>query len=229
MAKINQETGTVIAHCPNCEGAKSTFEWKEEGRDFGHITYRLENKRGNPLLISYRLFRCSGCKSGAFGSIYFKGSEEYPGISSEVIAFFPESATILNIPKDVPEGIREEFREAEKCLANFCFRAAAGLFRSVLEKTMSANGYDSGFNNLVAKIDAAAGDGVITSSRQKRAHQNIRSLGNDVLHEDWQQISLEEVEEAHHYCQRILEDFYDHRESVLEILKEKGRVSEDSD
>jgi hypothetical protein len=39
---------------------------------------------------------------------------------------------------------------------------------------------------------------------------------------------LEDVEAAHHYVQRILEDFYDDRESVLAQLRKAKRVpSED--
>jgi hypothetical protein len=51
---------------------------------------------------------------------------------------------------------------------------------------------------------------------------------SDVLHDEWRAISLEDVEAAHHYVQRILEDFYDDRESVLAQLRKAKRVpSED--
>ena len=34
----------------------------------------------------------------------------------------------------------------------------------------------------------AAGDGAISQPRKKRAHEDIRVLGNDVLHDDWNEI-----------------------------------------
>lgn len=77
------------------------------------------------------------------------------------------------------------------------------------------------------QIDAAAADGVITQARKRRAHDEIRVLGNDVLHDEWQEIALDDVEAARHYAQRILEDFYDDRESVLKLLRTAGRVPDE--
>jgi hypothetical protein len=102
------------------------------------------------------------------------------------------------------------------------------MFRSVLDKTMRANGYKTKeARNLQTQIDEAASDGVITAARKRRAHDEIRVLGNDVLHDDWHAITLEDVEPAHHYVQRILEDFYDDRDSILKLLREAGRVPEE--
>lgn len=129
------------------------------------------------------------------------------------------------VPAATPAGIAAEFNEAEKCLENQCFRAAAGLFRSVLDKTLRINGYKSA-GNLKNQIDAAANDGVITASRKRRAHEEIRVLGNDVLHDEWVPLTAEDVELAHLYSQRILEDFYDDRVSVEELLTEAGRQFE---
>jgi hypothetical protein len=127
----------------------------------------------------------------------------------------------------VPEGIGREFRETEKCLGFGAHRAAAAMFRSVLDKTLRANGYKTKRENLQEQIDEAAADGVITGSRQKRAHEEIRVLGNDVLHDEWHKIPKEDVEAAHHYTQRILEDFYDDRDAALKILRGKGRVPDE--
>ena len=43
------------------------------------------------------------------------------------------------------------------------------------------------------------------------------------MHDEWQEIPAEDVEAAQHYSQRILEDLYDDRESVLTLLREAGR------
>jgi hypothetical protein len=154
--------------------------------------------------------------------------QSYPEDIWTLLAFFPEAKERLPLPAAVPKGIQNEFREAEMCVEHECYRAGAALFRSVLDKTLRDNGYKTKRENLREQIDEAAADGVITSARKSKAHEEIRVLGNDVLHDEWRAISLEDVEAAHHYVQRILEDFYDDRESVLAQLRKAKRVpSED--
>lgn len=123
-----------------------------------------------------------------------------------------------------------QFREAEVCYSVGANRGASALFRSTLEKALKANGYEdlaaSGFDKmrLQAKIDKATEDGVITEALRNRAHDEIRVLGNDVLHDDWVKVEDEDVQAAHHYTQRVLEAFYDHRASVEKILIDKNRI-----
>lgn len=93
-----------------------------------------------------------------------------------------------------------------------------------LEKTLIAAGYKVKRENLFEQIEAAATDGTITEARRRRAHDEIRVLGNDVLHDVWREISDEEVTLARDYTQRIIEDFYDHRSSTLAQLRAKGRI-----
>jgi len=228
MAQLNEKEGSIVARCPGCNGGLSTFIWGIEGREFGAITDRTKDRHWDDCYITYRLFRCGGCGRGALGVVKYGGDIKYPGSYNRLITFFPEAKQRLNLPNSVPTGIKNEFREAEKCLENNCFRAAAGLFRSVLDKVMRANGYNTKLEpNLYKQIEAMAEDGVITQARKKRAHDEIRVLGNDVLHDNWQEIPEEDVEAARHYCQRILEDLYDDRDSVLEQLREAGRKQEE--
>lgn len=67
----------------------------------------------------------------------------------------------------------------------------------------------------------------MTASRRRRAHEDIRVLGNDVLHDEWHAIPEDDVLAAQHYAQRIIEDFYDDRESVTQQLREAGRLPEE--
>jgi len=141
--------------------------------------------------------------------------------------FYPFPIETHPLPQDVPEEIEKEFREAELCSAFNANRAAAALFRSALEKTLKANGYVKQGNqlrDLQSKIDEAGKDGVITEARRNRAHDDIRTLGNDVLHDDWREVTNEEVDAAHLYTQRIIEDFYDNRQEVENVLRTKGRI-----
>lgn len=146
------------------------------------------------------------------------------GGNHEILAdFFPFSIEALAVPTQVPAGILTEFREAERCASFSAWRAASALLRSTLEKALKANGYIKG--TLEKKIDEAASDGVLTSARKQRAHEDIRVLGNEVVHDDWREVTAEEVDLAHHYAQRILEDFYDDRSAVEKILIAKKRIA----
>jgi hypothetical protein len=129
---------------------------------------------------------------------------------------------MLDIPHLVPPGVQSEFRESELCASVGAWRAGSSLLRSTLEKTLRTNGYVKG--SLADRIDEAAADAVITAARSKRAHEDIRVLGNDVLHDEWREVTEDEFDLAHHYAQRILEDFYDDRPSVEALLIAKKRI-----
>ena len=127
----------------------------------------------------------------------------------------------MKIPPGVPTSVEHELRESEACFHAGRARAASAMARSALEKLLRANGYDTG--NLVQKIDAAHADGIITLAHQKRAHSDIRTLGNDILHEEWREVSAEEVQLAHTYLLWIIQDFYGSRPEIEEQLAAKGR------
>jgi hypothetical protein len=221
MATLNGN-GQVIAHCTECDGALTVFSAfdHQRGQGYGQITRSTSQLEGEV----YQLVRCTGCGSGAL--LTLQSFNRHSQVS--LLDFYPEAQDRLTLPSGVPDGIAKEFREGERCREANCFRAAAAMFRSVLDKTLRANGYkEKRGTNLEQQIDAAAGDGVITASRQRRAHDEIRVLGNDVLHEEWEPISADDVAAARQYAQRILEDFYDDRESVLKLLRAKGRVPDE--
>jgi hypothetical protein len=166
----------------------------------------------------YHLMRCSGCGRGGLAAIHVH--DRY--MDGELGEFWPRTIDMLELPEEVPDDVQSEFREAELCASVGAWRAGSSMLRSTLEKTLLANGYDKG--KLQEKIDRAATDGAITAARSKRAHENIRVLGNDVLHDEWREVTGEEFDQAHHYAQRIMEDFYDDRPSVEALLISKGRL-----
>jgi len=156
--------------------------------------------------------------------------------------FIPRAIEKAALPATVPVDIVKEFREAEWDATHEAYRSGSAMLRSVLEKTLRKNGYEivevrdshgnleldkqqnpKKSNRLIDRIDAAAWDRVITETRQKRAHENIRVLGNDILHDDWREVKEDEFNDAQKYCQRILEDFYDDRTTVEATLRAQGR------
>jgi len=210
--------GNVRAYYPDC-GAIATFDFRDPEREFGYILVRVSHSFNGQTFecVIYRLLRCSGCHRAGVAKIH-QSSGPYAVLED----FYPTSIEKLPIPHNVPQGIANEFREAELCASVRALRAVLALFRSTLEKALEANGYTRG--NLKDKIDEAARDHVITAPRQSRAQNNIRDLANEILHGPWREVTQEEVDSAHLYTQRILEDLYDDRKTVEAHLQSLGRL-----
>lgn len=222
----------VLARCPDCDAVTNFdthgFSNTQMGATIVNSTHTFS---GQPYTrILWQAFRCAVCNRGGLGKIHDNGNSQGAVLES----FIPAAIDKANLPAAVPPDIQSEFREAELVAANEAYRSGSAMLRSVLEKTLKKNGYDeidvptaSGgtrkSNRLIDRIDAAASDLIITEARQQRAHQNIRVLGNDVLHDDWREVLPGEYEDAHKYTQRILEDFYDDRPTVEARLAARGR------
>lgn len=215
--------GNIRANCPDCGGAISNFESSMQGRPLGGIEIQggHVHKSSHFQSISYMLVRCTGCNRGGLAKVHFPQSAS-SSIPPYLEWFFPTMAETIPLPRLVPESVRNEFQEAEKCAGAGAWRAASAMLRSGLEKMLLANGYTRG--SLKAKIDDAAKDHVITQARMQRAHDEIRVLGNDIMHDEWRVVTQDEYELAHHYVQRIAEDFYDDRASVEKILQSVGKL-----
>jgi len=231
-ARYNWKEGTVLARCPDCE-AITSFDAKGHSNtilgtvliDVGHM---FEGKYYTRIL--WQFFRCNSCSHGAVAKLHDNGGAQ----TAVLEEFLPQAIEKASLPSTVPEDIVKEFRESELDAAHGAFRSASAMLRSVLEKTLKKNGYDEveirdskgnlkKSNKLIDRIDSAAEDKVITEARQRRAHESIRVLGNDILHDDWREVKKEEFEEAHKYSQRLLEDFYDDRPTVEARLAAQGR------
>lgn len=213
---------SVSAHCPDCEAITSFDQNGVAIIEYQGGKYLYKNR--SYIRVLFIFSRCARCGTGGLAKVPDNGSLQTAVLED----FYPLSVDAAPLPPRVPADIQAEFREAERCAAFGANRAASALFRSVLEKVLKANGYtksnDPTLRDLQKRIDAAGSDGVITDARRRRAHDDIRSLGNDVLHDDWREITDEEVENAHRYSQRILEDLYDDRATVEAILVSKTRI-----
>ena len=132
----------VRARCPDCNGALTTFEMKYDGRELGSVAVDggHEFNETHYSRVVYTLMRCAGCGRGGLAKVHCKDSFA----QGELESFFPISIEHLNVPDDVPEDIKAEFREAELCASHGATRAASALLRSTLEKTLKANGYTTG-------------------------------------------------------------------------------------
>jgi hypothetical protein len=231
--RLNHQYGNVLAHCPDCD-AITNFEPNSDaqhplGTVIVNSPHQFEDCRFSRYL--WRFFRCANCNRGALAKIHDNGGQN--SHLDRVSDFLPQAIEKARLPDKVPADIAAEFREAELDAAHSAYRSGSALLRSVLEKTLKKNGYEEveivvkgdkkKTTALIHRIEAAADDGVITQARKARAHENIRVLGNDILHDDWREVKREEFDDAHHYTQRILEDLYDDRATVEKILGGKGR------
>jgi len=210
----------VRARCPDCGGAVTTFESSIRGSDIGAVEQLSDHRFGGTTFrrVLYFFLRCAGCGRAGLAKIHC-GDIVNAGLLE---AFYPTSPERAELPLPTAPEIISEVREAEDCMGIRANRAASALLRSALEKTLIANGYTKG--NLKDRIDEACTDGVITAARRQRAHDDIRVLGNDMLHDEWREVTADEAALSHHYVQRVLEDLYDDRPSVETILKAKGRL-----
>ena|SRR5579863_2648909 len=151
-AQLGANNYHVSAFCPNCKAVTSFVDKGNTQILEGH--YSFQGKPFKRLLYVFNA--CSGCGRAGLAAVYDNGSRQTAALES----FFPFSIVELPLPEQVPADIRAEFREVEKCQSWRALRAASALFRSVLEKTLKANGYTKGsdpkLTDLYKRIDAAA-------------------------------------------------------------------------
>jgi hypothetical protein len=216
--------GNVIAQCPTetCNGSMTTYEHTVDNKNLGELTLNKDHyhEKGYFSRIGWFLFRCAACHSGAMAKIH--ANDDFR--RGEMESFWPLAGITNPLPKETPGEIKKEYREAEKCYSVGAYRAASAMVRSVLEKTLKLNGYKNDDSGLQKKIELAATEGVITSARAERAKEKIKILGDDVLHDQYRDVTSEEAGESLHYAQRILEDLYDERTHVEMVLHDKKRL-----
>lgn len=219
--ELLQNNASVRANCPECQGAVTTYE-SASGTRLERSAAILKGEAYDS--VYYYLLRCAGCGRGGLSTVGISRRRDKTGnmkTAYSLVDFSPTSIETYPLPGRMPAELNQEFREAELVASVGAWRAASALMRSVLEKALKHSGYTK--DSLKNLIDKAAADGTITAARSLRAHEDIRVLGNDVLHDDWRPITQDEFELSHRYTQRILEDLYDDRDSVLTLLKGKNR------
>jgi len=220
MKNVRYKNGLIKCICPDCN-AIANFDYKDSSREFGYVSISRQHQYNgqNFSRIVYNLLSCTGCGRGGVAKIHCNNNTQ----EGEVEDFYPVGIDKAKVPNNTPNEILAELNEAELCASVQAWRAGSAMLRSVLEKVLTQNGYAE--KRLIDKIDAANIDVIITDSRTKKAHNEIRVLGNDILHDEWKEVKEEGFSVAYHYCQRIIEDFYDDRRTVENILKAKSRIS----
>src|SRR5450631_296438 len=173
----------VLAHCPDCD-ANTSFDQKGfSNTSLGStiVNYRHAFNGAPYIRILWHALRCSICSRGAIAKIHDNGNPQGAVLED----FIPHAIEKAVLPVGVPADVVKEFREAELDAAHTAYRSASAMLRSTLEKTLIKYGYDEveirdkqgqvvtdnqgnskKSNKLIARIDAAAWDKVITETRQ---------------------------------------------------------------
>lgn len=109
---VEYRNGNVIASCPDCEGAITTFEDGQGGREFGHIEKSFGHTfdGNNYSRIIYYLLKCAGCGGAGLAKIHANNNP----IEGCLEWFVPSNLKTAELPVGIPEGVENEFREAEK-------------------------------------------------------------------------------------------------------------------
>jgi len=184
----------IQIHCPFC-GGFGTFQHA------GHVL--------TTSTISYSLQFCPlpNCQGLLLGIFDVK----------RLIRTYPGSGKGINT-ENVPERIKNAFREGVDCFANNCFVAAAIMIRKTLEEICIDKGATGG--NLYKKIQDLSTKILIPKELIEAMHE-LRLLGNDAAHieaETYNNIGSEELMISIDFTQEIIKAIYQY-ENLLEKLR----------
>lgn len=125
----------------------------------------------------------------------------------------PRSARRVPIGNDVPEQLRDDYREACEVLP-ISAKASAALSRRILQTILKGQGYPG--RDLVRQIEAVLNESDTTKSLPTSLHKTIdavRNFGNFSAHPITEMSSLQIVEveaEEAEWCLEIVEQLFDH-------------------
>lgn len=220
---------SVGALCPYCL-ARTSFKIVAGNSNGAPQLYKAEavavnstsNIRKNiAKSIAFMFLACEICGQGALAEV-FSDANARPVKALGILNFYPAQGPVYSLPENLPDGIIKEFREAEVCAGAGAWRAGTAMLRSALEKTLKANGYTN--MSLHRAIDKAHEESMITKARATQVHRDVRTLGNEVVHDDWKEVLSADFYVAWEFAGRLIEDFYGDRDSVLLSLIELGRL-----
>ena len=100
---------------------------------------------------------------------------------SQVSRMFPFAAYELTPAAQIPDAVREDFREAGLCLGANCYKASLVMSRRVLQRCLADQGCNQ--NKLVDAINAALADGTLRKAFKPLAEE-VRQYGNLGAHPD---------------------------------------------
>jgi uncharacterized protein DUF4145 len=131
------------------------------------------------------------------------------GASGEVKNLYPAGHHEFDPKVQIPDELRDDFREAGLCLDAGCFKASMVMSRRALQRVLKAQG--CGQRNLVDAIAAAMKQDVLRKAFHPFAEE-VREYGNLSAHPDDDQLDNATKESAEHvmeFLRLIVEEFYE--------------------
>ena len=200
----------IVVTCPYCEAA-SNFQKVSEAFQHGNRNYAKV----------YGFFQCPRCRNAIL--------VQRPIVGGNAIVW-PKPPT-PEIPKNLPENIHDAFLEAERCLINKSFHAAATEARRTLEIVVADLLNKSGENlkNDIKNLENEENlkedkkDRVLPKAMIEWAH-NVRIIGNDSAHNNTPpQYSEEDSREALEFTRMFLTYAFTLPERIKKTREERER------
>lgn len=184
--------------CPFC-ASRSTFHSIGQDHQFGQNDERTG--------IGFRY--CANEKCKAVLTVIFKKGKvmrTYPGLSMGI--------NVANVPASVADA----FKEAEACMANNCFVAAAIMIRKTLEELCNERGAMG--KNLFQRVEEIIQKTLLPKALAEAMHE-LRLLGNDAAHiesKSFETIGNDELRLSMEFTQEIVKGIYQY-DALLERLR----------
>ncbi len=127
----------------------------------------------------------------------------------KIRSIHPTGTFELDSSVNIPQEIRDDFREAGLCLGAGCFKASMVMGRRVLQRCLQEQGCDQ--NRLVDAIDHAVSQNILRAPFHPLATE-IRQYGNLGAHPDDDQLqnaTRENAEQVIEFCRLLIHDFYE--------------------
>jgi len=126
---------------------------------------------------SWAILQCQGCRNFILGGV----SRNVQGEECRYLVHYPVDKPNEDVSTDVPEEIRDDFKEALRCRWVNAYNATAEMCRRAIEASCINLGAPARARFLEDKIDWLASQGKITPFLQQVAHK-IRLGGARAAH-----------------------------------------------
>ena len=188
-------------NCPYCS-VNIHEDWQR-----GEITTSNTSQR-----IMLKFMSCPSCKNIIL-ELLIKSPDPLEGKPNYRYVAAPRFPSVLAAANEVPDRLREDYREAYAVLSTSA-KASAALSRRILQTVLKEQGYSS--DNLATQIENVLEEQDSRKALPSAVHTTvdaIRNFGNFSAHPITDKTSLQvidvEPEEAE-WCLDIIRDLFDH-------------------
>ncbi len=158
------------------------------------------------LPVQFTAVQCSKCLGAALYSQEFIGSNGDDEFYEDLWQIYP--AQQRGLSPDVPDDLRQDFEEAQRCLRAKSYRGAAVLARRVIEGMCDDHGQKKG--NLNDRLINLKQQGVIDDRLYAWADA-CREVGNEGAHERGTVVPREDAEDLLGFVEALADYLYVYR------------------